>query len=177
MAELTKEQATIRLNYIAAMLEPDDMVWFEPLRDMALRAFAELRATTMTDRDELVRLVLDQRSDYPPPGNWNEACLHIAKVVASALSSQQPVASAERIAQLIAHRACGNQEQDPQNGKLAGYCVVCQIPWPCAYASPQPRPTEEELLAAHVVEDTHKGTGQWPRERILSRAVIRMAGK
>ena len=38
MTPLTREQMTIRLNYIAAMLEPDDMAWFEPLRDMALRA-------------------------------------------------------------------------------------------------------------------------------------------
>lgn len=37
----------------------------------------------------------------------------------------------ERIAQLTAHRACGNQEQDLANGKLAGYCVVCQTLWPC----------------------------------------------
>ena len=40
----------------------------------------------------------------------------------------------ERVAQLIAHRACGNQEQDTQNGKLAGYCVVCQTPWSCDVA-------------------------------------------
>ena len=33
-----------------------------------------------------------------------------------------------------AHRAVGNQEQDADNGKLAGYCLVCQIPWPCEYA-------------------------------------------
>ena len=41
----------------------------------------------------------------------------------------------ERVAQLTAHRACGNQEQDADNGKLAGYCVVCQVPWPCAIAA------------------------------------------
>jgi len=40
------------------------------------------------------------------------------------------------VAQLIAHRAVGNQEQDADNGKLAGYCLVCQIPWPCEYAKP-----------------------------------------
>lgn len=44
---------------------------------------------------------------------------------------------AERIAQLSAHRAFGNQEQDPANGKLAGYCAVCQVPWPCAIAKPK----------------------------------------
>lgn len=43
----------------------------------------------------------------------------------------------ERVAQLIAHRACGNQEQDAENGKLSGYCVICQVPWPCEIAKPQ----------------------------------------
>lgn len=38
------------------------------------------------------------------------------------------------LAEKLAHRACGNQEQDLQNGKIAGYCVVCQAPWPCSYA-------------------------------------------
>jgi len=45
--------------------------------------------------------------------------------------------SAERIAQLTAHRAVGNQEQDAANGKLAGYCAVCQVPWPCDIAKPR----------------------------------------
>jgi hypothetical protein len=41
----------------------------------------------------------------------------------------------ERIAQLIAHRACTGSEHDPTNGKLHGYCVVCGVPWPCSYAA------------------------------------------
>lgn len=40
----------------------------------------------------------------------------------------------ERVAELQAHRAVGNQEQDVTNGKLAGYCIVCQVPWPCSFA-------------------------------------------
>lgn len=40
----------------------------------------------------------------------------------------------QMIAAATAHRACGNQEQDAQNGKLAGYCIVCQVPWPCETA-------------------------------------------
>ena len=40
------------------------------------------------------------------------------------------------VAMITAHRACHNQEQDPGNGKLAGYCVVCGILWPCDYADP-----------------------------------------
>jgi hypothetical protein len=43
-------------------------------------------------------------------------------------------ADLERIAQLIAHRACCGAEHDPQNGKLHGHCVVCGVPWPCEYA-------------------------------------------
>ena len=46
----------------------------------------------------------------------------------------------ERVAQITAHRACGNQEQDVMSGKLAGYCVVCQVPWPCTYAGTPPAP-------------------------------------
>lgn len=44
---------------------------------------------------------------------------------------------ARMTAQFAAHRAVGNQEQDIQNGKIAGYCAVCQIPWPCEYTEPR----------------------------------------
>lgn len=44
----------------------------------------------------------------------------------------------ERVAQMTAHRACGNQEHNPAQGKLAGYCVVCSLPWPCAYSGRAP---------------------------------------
>lgn len=44
----------------------------------------------------------------------------------------------ERTAQLTAHRACCNEEHDPGNGKLAGFCVVCGVPWPCEYAGIPP---------------------------------------
>jgi len=51
----------------------------------------------------------------------------------------------ERIAQLIAHRACCGSEHDPSQGKFHGYCVVCGVPWPCAYAGTPPslNPAEE----------------------------------
>jgi hypothetical protein len=45
---------------------------------------------------------------------------------------------AERVAQLIAHRACCSSEHDPAKGKLHGYCVICGVPWPCAYAGTPP---------------------------------------
>ena len=37
----------------------------------------------------------------------------------------------EMIAAATAHRACCNCEQDLNNGKLPGYCVVCGVEWPC----------------------------------------------
>lgn len=49
----------------------------------------------------------------------------------------------ERTAQLSAHRACVGAEHDPFNGKLHGYCVVCGVAWPCAYAGSPPH-TEEK---------------------------------
>lgn len=58
----------------------------------------------------------------------------------------------ERLAQIIAHRACTNEEHDPENGKLSGFCVVCGYPWPCQYAGPSPEEpapsTGAELIAA-----------------------------
>ena len=46
-----------------------------------------------------------------------------------------PVAPySERVAQLLAHRACHAAEHNPAEGRIHGYCMVCGIPWPCAYA-------------------------------------------
>ena len=59
---------------------------------------------------------------------------------------------AERIAQITAHRGCCGSEHDPSAGKLHGYCVVCGIPWPCAYVgepptpAPVPKPSETVVL-------------------------------
>ena len=58
---------------------------------------------------------------------------------------KQIVPDPERIAQLIAHRACCSSEHDLSVGKLHSYCVVCGVPWPCEYAGTPPRaPTGEE---------------------------------
>lgn len=70
-----------------------------------------------------------------------------AEVVSLRAGERQAVA--ERVAVLTAHRACGNQEQDLQNGKLAGFCVVCQIPWPCEYAG---KPTSPAASVRHGME-------------------------
>ena len=40
------------------------------------------------------------------------------------------------------HRACINEEHDPENGKLSGFCVRCGQPWPCQY-SPESALTAE----------------------------------
>ena len=39
-----------------------------------------------------------------------------------------------KISAAIAHRACCGTENDPQSGKLHGYCIVCGTPWPCETA-------------------------------------------
>ena len=51
----------------------------------------------------------------------------------------------ERVAQITAHRACHNQEQDLPNGKVAGYCIVCGVPWPCQYSGPHPAQENKEM--------------------------------
>lgn len=53
----------------------------------------------------------------------------------AALAQKETSDSIARLtAQFAAHRAIGNQEQDTANGKLAGYCAVCQVVWPCEFA-------------------------------------------
>lgn len=49
----------------------------------------------------------------------------------------------ERVAQLLAHRACHGAEHDPLNGKIHGYCVVCGVPWPCEAAKLAPAEQEK----------------------------------
>lgn len=73
----------------------------------------------------------------------------VAAAVAQAKVAQQD--QQERIAQLIAHRACHSAEHDPQNGKLHGYCIVCGVPWPCETAK-SPVVTQADQLS----EDTKR---------------------
>lgn len=49
----------------------------------------------------------------------------------------QWTARAERVSQLIAHRAVHSAEHDPAHGMIHGYCAVCGIPWPCEIAVPK----------------------------------------
>jgi hypothetical protein len=74
-------------------------------------------------------------------------------------STQWPIyADPERVAQLIAHRACCGTEHDPANGKLHGYCVVCGVDWPCEYAGKPPlaaAPAAPSLMASAEVAASH----------------------
>jgi hypothetical protein len=71
-------------------------------------------------------------------------------------------ANRERVAQLIAHRACCGSEHDPDNGKFHGCCVVCGVPWPCKVALPEDavtrRLTAAEERAARLLAavDEHR---------------------
>lgn len=59
----------------------------------------------------------------------------------------------ERIAQITAHRACCGTEHDVANGKLHGCCVVCGVPWPCAYAGTPPSDAPELVRLRAVAEE------------------------
>lgn len=50
------------------------------------------------------------------------------------------------IATARAHRACGSEEHDSQNGKLHGYCVVCLVPWPCETANFFTRKNDQQSI-------------------------------
>jgi hypothetical protein len=69
------------------------------------------------------------------------------------------VVNAERLAQMIAHRACCGVEHDTANGKLHGCCVVCGVPWPCEYAGPTPTALEPvKVPDGFAIQPTGLGT-------------------
>lgn len=72
----------------------------------------------------------------------------LVKPPPATISRDAGAVDAERVAQLIAHRACCGTEHDPANGKLHGYCVVCGVDWPCEYAGKPPRPGDTHPAAA-----------------------------
>lgn len=63
------------------------------------------------------------------------------------------------VASATAHRACHNQEQDVNNGKLGGYCIVCGVPWPCE--------TAQTYLASRSPE-AERGWRKWPEEKPIT---------
>lgn len=82
------------------------------------------------------------------PSGIDDPLDNVGGIAEQALDSlaARPQAVDERVAQLTAHRAVGNQEQDLDQGKLAGYCLVCQVLWPCETAKPQAVDMRDELL-------------------------------
>ena len=67
-------------------------------------------------------------------------------LIAAALrSAAQEKPDPERVAQLIAHRACCGNEHDGIS-KFHGYCVVCGVVWPCEYAGVPPVAAQEDGL-------------------------------
>ncbi len=73
----------------------------------------------------------------------------------------------ERVAVLVAHRACCGNEHDAIS-KFHGYCVVCGVPWPCEYAgAPEPelsRLRESLALAEKVCREADITVSQWDFE-------------
>jgi len=130
------------------MLTPQQESWNKSL-DAALIAhvgivdelhdeIAELQSELSAKDTELadVKRLLDETEA------WKEARANAKNVIdlsneLSALKSQGNLI--ERTAQTIAHRACCGGEHNPQEGKLHGYCVVCGLPWPCAYVGELPK--------------------------------------
>lgn len=102
-------------------------------------------------RDEHGRYVWFHRADDSPccdgaerpyaPDGWREP---------ENPAPKDAVGREALIAQFTAHRAVGNQEQDADNGKLAGYCIVCQIPWPCEYAKPLSQTNHGDTAAGEL---------------------------
>jgi len=77
--------------------------------------------------------LISEARKYAKNGSYRrEAMRDLMLELADALEQAQATANVdERVAQLQAHRACGNEEHDPQNGKISGFCVVCLTTWPC----------------------------------------------
>lgn len=84
-------------------------------------------------------------------GLAGSVCQVLASHLDAHLTQPAQAVDVERVAQLIAHRACCGTEHDPLNGKLHGYCVVCGVPWPCEYAGKPPA----ALPNANGKEDTN----------------------
>ena len=59
------------------------------------------------------------------------------------------------------HRACTNEEHDPAQGKLAGFCVVCGVPWPCG-TSARAAPSEAETLE-RCLDIANRRDAEWRR--------------
>jgi hypothetical protein len=101
----------------------------------------------MSDKPEELKLklaatifvgLMDRRNE---PGYTDDSALGEAMRLAEVAMSTytRPTKTEEELRELLtatcaAHRVCCNEEHDPGNGKISGYCVVCGVPWPCETA-------------------------------------------
>ena len=100
----------------------------------------------MTDPSEREAFAAEWLDEYPGDDPWTESIDGPLALLwwmrgRAALPGRAAAVEAdpERLAQIIAHRPCTNEEHtDGQNGKIAGFCLVCNIPWPCEYAGALP---------------------------------------
>jgi hypothetical protein len=85
-------------------------------------------------------------------------CTDLADQILSALG-QGECELQERIAQIIAHRACCGSEHNPAQGKFHGYCVVCGVPFPCEYVGkPLPQAKGETSKSSSMIEHATQET-------------------
>jgi len=96
-------------------------------------------------------------------------------------SREPAMPNPERIAQMVAHRACHSAEHDPENGKIHGWCIVCGVPWPCSYAGPQPHEmtfTDEQLYAVgRAYDKAESDHGAYSEMRRLLQAALNAEGE
>jgi hypothetical protein len=124
-----------------------DSLWHEvgPEGRQAINVMNERHAGLLSENeslraeraaDALDRLLKCAANASPYLSSDSQAAIKFALATLRAPAGE-PV-DRERVAQLIAHRACCGTEHDPLNGKLHGYCVVCGVDWPCEYAGKPP---------------------------------------
>lgn len=83
----------------------------------------------------------------------------------AALAQVGELERAADAAVLTAHRVCIGLEHDPQNGKLHGYCIVCGVPWPCAYASPKAELVEQITTLTRDLAQARERVAELEQER------------
>jgi hypothetical protein len=154
-----------------------DSLWHEvgPEGRQAINVMNERHAGLLSENeslraeraaDALDRLLKCAANASPYLSSDSQAAIKFALATLRAPAGE-PV-DRERVAQLIAHRACCGTEHDPLNGKLHGYCVVCGVDWPCEYAGKPP--TTPPVVSSPPSEAAvlERPSDEWYRARILA---------
>jgi hypothetical protein len=111
--------------------------------------------------DQLVEALLDAKADtYEADESPNERAFRRMKEGKWNLFGPDS-ALVERTAQVIAHRAVGNEEHDGLS-KISGCCAVCLTPWPCEYAGEPPDVSGRAEAIAERVYAWYAQQGSWP---------------